>query len=95
MEPDAAAASLAEMLGVARGTVIVNDLLRTRLSLWLVWLATRLLACHPSSRHDGPLSVRRAYSPEEIRKLAEKAGAPVPRIERYPWLGRVLAMIEG
>ena len=95
MEPDAAATSLAEMLGVARGTVIVNDLLRTRPSLWLVWLATRLLACHPISRHDGPLSVRRAYSPEELRKLAEKAGAPVPRIERYPWLGRVLALIEG
>ena len=95
MEPDAAATSLAEMLGVARGTVIVNDLLRTRLSFFLVWLVTRLLACHPISRHDGPLSVRRSYSPEEIRRLAEKAGAPVPRIERYPWLGRVLATIGG
>ena len=95
LEPDAAATSLAEMLGVARGTVIVNDLLRTRLSLLLVWLVTRLLACHPISRHDGPLSVRRAYSPEEMRRLADKAGAPVPRIERYPWLGRVLAMIGG
>jgi SAM-dependent methyltransferase len=95
MEPDAAVTSLAEMRTIARVAVIINDLLRTRLSLVLVWSATRLLACHPISRHDGPLSVRRAYSPEELRTLAEKAGLPAPRIERYPWLGRVLAVIGG
>ena len=95
MEPDAAVTSLAEMCAVARTAVIVNDLLRTRLSLALVWLATRLLACHPISRHDGPLSVRRAYSPDEMRGMADKAGAPVRRIERYPWLGRIIAVIEG
>lgn len=95
MEPDAAVTSLAEMLGVSRGPVIVNDLLRSRLSLWLVWLATRLLVCRPISRHDGPLSVRRAYSPEEMRRLAGRAGAPMPRIERHRWLGRVLAIIGG
>jgi ubiquinone/menaquinone biosynthesis C-methylase UbiE len=93
MEPDAAVRSLAEMHTIARVAVIVNDLLRTRPSLILVWIATRLLACHAISRHDGPLSVRRAYSPEELRALAEKAGLPAPRIERYPWLGRVLAVI--
>ena len=95
MEPDAAVTSLAVMRAVAGLAVIVNDLLRTRLSLALVWLATRLLACHPISRHDGPLSVRRAYSPDEMRGMAEKAGAPVRRIERYPWLGRILAVIGG
>jgi SAM-dependent methyltransferase len=93
MEPDAAVRGLAEMHTIARVAVIVNDLLRTRPSLILVWIATRLLRCHPISRHDGPLSVRRAYSPEELRTLAQKAGLPAPRIERYPWLGRVLAVI--
>jgi len=95
LEPDAAVTSLAEMGAIARTAVIVNDLLRTRVSLALVWLATRALACHPISRHDGPLSVRRAYSPDEMRGMAEKAGAPVRRIERYPWLGRILAVIGG
>jgi hypothetical protein len=57
-----------------------------------VWVATRVLRCHPISRHDGPLSVRRAYSPDEIRGLAEKAGLPAPRIERYPLLSRVLVV---
>jgi ubiquinone/menaquinone biosynthesis C-methylase UbiE len=94
LEPDAAVTSLREMHTVARLGVIVNDLLRTRLALALVWLATRFLGCHPISRHDGPLSVRRAYSPDELLTLAEKAGMPRPRIECRPWLGRVLARVD-
>jgi SAM-dependent methyltransferase len=94
MEPDAAATSLREMHAASRVAVIVNDLWRTRLSLALVWIATRVLACHPISRHDGPLSVRRAYSPDELGTLAEKAGIPAPRIKRYPLLGRLLAVIR-
>lgn len=93
LEPDAAVASLREMHEAARVAVIVNDLLRTRLSLILVWLATRLLARHPISRHDGPLSVRRAYSPDEFLRLVDKAGLPTPRVSRYPLLGRVLGVI--
>jgi hypothetical protein len=94
LEPAAAATSLREMCVAARTAVVVNDLLRSRLSLGLVWLATRALGCHRISRHDGPLSVRRAYSEDEVRALAETAGLPTPRIERYPLLGRLLAIIR-
>ena len=94
LDPDAAVRSVGEMRTVARLGVVINDLLRTRLSLLLVWLATRCIARHWISRHDGPLSVRRAYSPDELRTLAEKAGVRTLRIERHPWLGRVLAVIE-
>lgn len=90
LEPDAAAAMLAGM-GAAARAIVVNDLLRTRLSLGLVWLATRLLARHPFAWHDGPLSVRRAYSPDELRVLGEKAGLPRLTVRRYPLLGRVVA----
>src|SRR2546426_614553 len=72
LEPDGAVASLREMAAAARRAVIVNDLLRTRLAFGLVWLATRLLRCHPISRHDGPLSVRRAYSAAEVPPLVLK-----------------------
>jgi ubiquinone/menaquinone biosynthesis C-methylase UbiE len=92
LDPDAATATLGEMRAAARGAVIVNDLLRGWMSWLLVWLATRLFARHPVSRHDGPLSVRRAYSPAEIRTLAEKAGLWSPRVRRIPWLARVLAV---
>ena len=53
LEPDAAVGALAEMRRTSRLGVIVNDLLRSRLSFWLVWLATRLLAHHPYARDDG------------------------------------------
>src|SRR4029453_7747642 len=61
LEPVQAVAGLREMRTAARIAVVVNDLLRHPLSLGLVWLATRLMRCHPISRHDGPLSVRRSY----------------------------------
>jgi hypothetical protein len=57
-----------------------------------VWLTTRLLRLHPISRHDGPLSVRRAYSAGEVARLAEKAGVRA-RVRRYPWLARLVAEI--
>lgn len=93
LDPDEAVASLGEMHTIARLAVVVNDLLHTRVTLALVWIATRVLCAHWISRHDGPLSVRRAYSPSELRTLAEKAGAPAVRIELHPWLGRLLAVI--
>jgi ubiquinone/menaquinone biosynthesis C-methylase UbiE len=92
LEPDAAARCLAEMSGAARLGVVINDLLRTRLTLFLVWLATRLVARHRFSRHDGPLSVRRAYSPDELRALAGKAGIAGLAVRAHPMVGRLVAV---
>jgi ubiquinone/menaquinone biosynthesis C-methylase UbiE len=92
LEPDAAIAALREMARAARGAVVINDLLRTRFALALVWLATRLLWCHPISRHDGPLSVRRAYSSAELGTLAEKAGIARLTVREYPLFGRLVAV---
>src|SRR5262249_32402276 len=75
LEPAQAAAGLREMTAAARVGVVVNDLLRRRLSLGLVWLVTRVLGCHPISRHDGPLSVRRSYFRPPLPALAAQAGA--------------------
>ena len=94
LEPVQAAAGLREMTAAARIGVVVNDLLRRPLSLGLVWLVTRLLGCHPISRHDGPLSVRRSYSRDELRALAEKAGARRLTIREYPVLGRLVAVLS-
>jgi SAM-dependent methyltransferase len=88
----AAAASVAAMASAA-ALVVVNDLLRTPLTLALVWLTTRLLRLHPVSRHDGPLSVRRAYSADEVRAFGENAGRRV-ELRRYPWLGRLVAELR-
>jgi hypothetical protein len=93
LEPAAAVQCLREMRTTARLGVVVNDLLRTRLALALVWLATRVFTRHPFARHDGPLSVRRAYSPAELRSLAAAAGLAPPVIRRHPWWGRLVAVL--
>jgi ubiquinone/menaquinone biosynthesis C-methylase UbiE len=90
LDPAGATAMLAEMRTAARVAVIVNDLLRGHFSWLLVWLATRLFARHPISRHDGPLSVRRAYSIAELRALAEKAGLAPVTIRPARGVARVL-----
>jgi ubiquinone/menaquinone biosynthesis C-methylase UbiE len=90
LEPAAAVGALREMRRACRGRLVVNDLARTRLALGLVWLATRLLPMHPMSRHDGPLSVRRAYAPAELGDLLGAAGVPRATLTRYRWLARLV-----
>jgi ubiquinone/menaquinone biosynthesis C-methylase UbiE len=74
LDPGPAIAALREMARVASRAVIVNDLDRTE--AW--YLGARLLALltttNPYTRNDGPLSVRRAYRPNEMRQLAARAG---------------------
>jgi hypothetical protein len=82
------------MRATARLGVVINDLLRSRLTLAMVWLATRLFTRHRFARHDGPLSVRRAYSPDELRALATRAGLARLDVRRHPWLGRLVAVAE-
>lgn len=82
-EDESAAALLREMARVVRRLVIVNDLERS-LSAWIgaralaatVWRGNRI------TRNDGPLSVRRAFTPSELLALAERAGLKRPRVHR-------------
>ncbi len=83
LEPDGAVRFLAEMEAATRVGFIVNDLVRSRTAYAVVWLATRLLTRNHMSRHDGPLSVRRAYTPGEVQALCEKAGLFDVEVLRY------------
>jgi ubiquinone/menaquinone biosynthesis C-methylase UbiE len=74
LEPVEAVAFLQEARRVARLGVVVNDLVRGRLQWAGAWLLTRLATRNPLTRHDGPLSVRRAYTRVETRALFESAG---------------------
>lgn len=76
LEPDAGVRYLAEMDRAARVGFVVNDLVRGRLAHWVVWLITRFITRSAISRHDGPLSVRRSYTPREVSGLCERAGVP-------------------
>ena len=74
LEPPDAIAFLVEAARVARHGVIVNDLVRARHH----WLGARVLlgvtTRNRYTRHDGPLSVRRAYTRVEMRALLAAAG---------------------
>ena len=82
------AVRLLEELGrVARIRVVVSDLERGRAAWWgarllaaTVWRGNRI------TRHDGPLSVRRAFTMEELRALGTRAGLGSVRVRRHhPW----------
>ncbi|HUQ78197.1 MAG TPA: methyltransferase domain-containing protein [Patescibacteria group bacterium] len=74
LEPDAAVAFLRELRRVARDGIVVNDLVRGRLAWIGTWLAVHTLATGRYARHDGPLSIRRAYSRTELLGLIDEAG---------------------
>lgn len=92
LPPAGAAASLAEMDRVARRGLVANDLFRSRVGHAVVWLATRLLARNRMSRHDGPMSVRRAYTLPEVESLARRADLVDVRVHRYAWAFRLCAV---
>lgn len=84
LEPPDALAFLREAARVARIGVIVNDLVRARHH----WLGARVLlgvgTRNRYTRHDGPLSVRRAYTRMELRALlAGAALRPVAEIGAF------------
>ena len=77
-------ALLRQLAALVRVGFIVSDFRRGRLAWAAVWLVTRATACGRMARHDGPLSVRRAYTPAELARLSRRAGLPEIRWQRAP-----------
>jgi ubiquinone/menaquinone biosynthesis C-methylase UbiE len=84
-EPDAAVALLRELARVARLGIVVNDLRRSRAAYLGAWLIAHLGTRNRLTRHDGPLSVRRAYTPDELSALLAAAGVHEVRRFRGPF----------
>jgi SAM-dependent methyltransferase len=81
-EPETLVNFASESLRVCRHAVLINDLIRSRLHLLLVYLGLPLF----SSRitwHDAPASVRRAYTCDEMRALLADAGARKVQVSRH------------
>jgi ubiquinone/menaquinone biosynthesis C-methylase UbiE len=81
---DAVVSLLRRLARLVRFGFIVSDFRRGRLAWAAVWLATHVTGCGSMARHDGPLSVRRAYTPEELSRLSTRAGLPQIRWRRAP-----------
>ncbi len=74
LEPEAAIPFLRELRRVARVGVVINDLQRGRLEWLGAWVLLHVMTRNGFTLHDGPMSVRRAYTRREARELLGKAG---------------------
>ena len=74
---------LRRMAAATRHTLLVDDLIRSRMGFALVWLGTHLLTSSPVVHVDGPLSVRAALNMDEARALAARAGLHGASIRRH------------
>lgn len=92
MDGAALVALLREAARVARGgRLLVGELERSLPN----YLGARILAAtvwrrSPVTRHDGPLSVLRAFTPNELLGLARDAGLAAPAVHRHPFYRLVL-----
>lgn len=88
-EPEPATALLRELRRVAKRTPIVCDLRRSALAFAAVWIWSRT-SRNRLTRHDAPLSVRRAYTPDEALVLARLAGWRSPQLRAEPFFRMTL-----
>lgn len=77
--------TLFEKMGAAASQlVLVNDLVRSEVSLALVWLGTRLFSRSPVVQYDGPVSVHASFTPEEMRSMGAQAGLSHCHVKSCP-----------
>ncbi|HLI03015.1 MAG TPA: methyltransferase domain-containing protein [Terracidiphilus sp.] len=73
----------------ARGWFI-NDLWRSRRSWHLFRALAHLMRWHPFVLHDGPVSIRRSFRPEDWRRYLAAAGLSDDKAQIFPaWPGRL------
>lgn len=87
--------AMCQMARIARKGFIINDVYRSKGAWYMSLLLTRLTTANRLTRHDGPASVMRAFTPAEMRKLATRSGLEV-RVYKHPfWRVAVVGRGEG
>jgi SAM-dependent methyltransferase len=83
LEGDEPVRFLAELYRVARCGVVVSDLRRGAWPVLLTRATLQTMPCSRLIRHDGPMSIRRGFIPQELLDLATTAGWEAPRLHRH------------
>ncbi len=63
--------------------LLISDLERHFLSYWFLPATQPFLRWHPITVHDGPVSVRAAFTADELRRLASSAGIQACEVEKH------------
>jgi SAM-dependent methyltransferase len=76
--------ALREMERLSRVGFIVNDIYRSQGAWLMAWVLTHLTTTNRLTRHDGPASVYRAFTPKELAGIADNVHIPV-KIHTHPF----------
>ncbi len=80
----AAHGAMREMKRLSRLGFIINDIYRAQGAWIMAWVLTRLTTTNHLTRHDGPASVYRAFTPSELARIARGAGVAA-RVHTHPF----------
>lgn len=80
---------LQRMAAATHHLLLINDLRRSVAGVWLAHMACRLLTRSSVVHYDGPLSIKNAFTPEELEQLHRQAGLTGIHMRRY-WPFRLL-----
>jgi ubiquinone/menaquinone biosynthesis C-methylase UbiE len=93
LSPDQVVSLLRETYQRARHGIVMSDVTRGYLPLAAFRLVQPLFARHYLTRHDGVVSIKRAYTPKELRSLSHAAGIETARVyEHVPWRMTLVAV---
>lgn len=82
---DDCARVLREMWRLAKRRVLINDLHRHRAAYLSIRLLSVVFGSSTMVRHDGPVSVRRAFRPRELLNIAKNSGIPAHVVRSFPY----------
>jgi ubiquinone/menaquinone biosynthesis C-methylase UbiE len=68
---------------LARQSLIMTDLVRHPVAYWFMKAASPVFARSVITRHDAAVSIRRAYRPPELQRIANAAGFAQARVHTY------------
>jgi len=95
LAPDALLHLIKEMARVASRAVIVNDLLRHTLCYAVARILGSVTTRNRLTRNDGPLSVRKSYTLDELYSIQEEAGLRIVAVTQFALYRAVLTSVRG
>jgi len=76
---------LSQMWRIAKQRILVNDLHRHAVAYFSIRALTALFSKSRMVRHDGPVSVLRAFRSRELLEIAGRAGVPARVYRSFPY----------